>query len=543
MKSILKDLAALGGIVFFLFIGIGTFLVYWNTGVFGFHWNVLKNIFGQNVHYLLFTIGAMTVAIFGIVNYFLWLLSQRRNCQIQYVELSQIAMHWLEQSDVETNIRDKIEAETVDVDISSKGDSTSISTELSMKLLDLTGDTLRNFVKKAILPFSEKFNEYEIKIIFDLLNLLDKEGEISSVASLYANDPEIKIYGDKAITMSGKTSYDILSEYTLVDHTIRVANNIVILLEHGGDQMGKGLLYSRAIIVALAHDIGKIEVKNSDIRIAGEMYRKTPHEHISALLFSEMYPDYIHVKSINDAIRVHHLPKINGELAVMLREADKKAREIEIRDWLIKNKETISGQNVEDASQSVSKELSADKANTDNQKNVETKSVKKLNQSPLSSKQKTPHIKEKVFEYDFMEAHSETLIRVLYENVNALDVSKATGETKIISISFGNVVLFDYMFFKKNLEIITKKRLDKESLIAIFKQLKDQGLIKIINVSEGFLVSRFIVEDSQSKTEMNFVPIDCEMIGLTEQELEESKRAHYMLRTLSVCTYEKNNEV
>ena len=72
------------------------------------------------------------------------------------------------------------------------------------------------------------------------------------------------------------------------------------------------------------------------------------------------------------------------------------------------------------------------------------------------------------------------------------ELEKIVKDEKIISVNFGNQILYDYMFFKKTLEVIMKSRLTKENILSIFEQLKNYGLITMVEVEKGFIVSRFV---------------------------------------------------
>lgn len=564
-NTLLKDLLALIGIIFFIFIFVGSFLVYLNTGTFGFHWRTLKWILGENISYLLWAIIAMVIAMFGIISYYNRMLAQRKNCQIQYIELSKIAMKWMEYNEVVTTIRASVETKMND-DSKQAVALESIPNEISNRLLDLKSDLTKGFARKYILPFVGKFDPYEAKIILDLFIFLENNGNIPSVASMYENDPEIKTYNSKAVTVSGKTSYQILAEFTLLDHTIRVAETAIAIHEEGSD-IGKSTLYGRIIIAALAHDIGKIRVNDDRIRISGEMYHKNPHERISVMMFQEMYPDYPNLKMVTEAIGVHHIYKVDSSFASLLKEADKKSREIEIGKWLVKNKETLSIQGSKQKDEqtetlSVASSLQPIQTLTDTvtatkeiPKAVEalkpletvavnpasvTEPVKQAEETVLSVVMSNKSIVSE-FEYDFMKAHGDEFIALLYEKINTTEYSSLTKEEKIISVSFGDTVLFDFMFFKKLLLMLSQIKFSKEAMTDLFTQLKDVGVIKMINAEDGFLVSTFIFESSSGKEQVTYVPISCESLGLSPKEVEESKRAHPKLRSINISTYNKNN--
>ncbi len=524
-NAMIKDLIALLAGIFTVFIFLGAVLVYSETDSFSFHWSTLKHILSQNIHYLLFAIVLLSVSIFFLINYFLWVLSQRKNCQIQYVDLSHIATKWLEYNDVEKNIRDEISSTLQLVEKSENNDSNN--QEIFMRLLDLGNPRIKDFVREFVIPKQNFFDAYETKIVFDLLQLLDTQGEIPSVASLYSRDPEIQTYKDKAITMDGKTSYDILSEYTLIDHTIRVAETMLSINASKPDQIDNQLMYSRMIISALAHDIGKIKAKEQIVKITGEMYHKTPHDHISAMMFQELYPDYRFLKTVLEAIRSHHLYKVESTIASLLKEADKKAREIEIGDWLIRRKES----NEEVVQETTAQEVTIIETPLVNTKE---KKVPRVSKKSVEVEAENEPIK---YEFDFIEAHLDTLIMELREKINEVEPSEIIKDEKIISVNFGNQILYDYMFFKKTLEVIMKSRLTKENILSIFEQLKNYGLITMVEVEKGFMVSRFIVQKGGNQTEVSFVPVNAKLLGIAEDELEESKRAHPILRNVVVMTY------
>lgn len=523
-NAIMKDLVALLAGIFTLFIFLGAILVYSETDTFSFHWNTLKFILSENIHYLLIAIVLLAVSIFFLVNYFLWVLSQRKNCQIQYVDLSQIATKWLEYNDVEKNIREEISTSLQIVEKTENNESNN--QEVFMRLLDLRSSRVKEFVREYIIPKQNTFDSYETKIVFDLLQLIDTHGEIPSVASLYSRDPEIQTYKDKAITMDGKTSYDILSEYTLLDHTIRVAETMLSINASRPDQIDNQLMYSRMIISALAHDIGKIRAKEQLVKITGEMYHKTPHDHISAMMFQELYPDYRFLKTVLEAIRSHHLYKVESTIASLLKEADKKAREIEIGDWLIRRKESI-GEVQETAVQETT-------MNETPLATIKEKKAQKMPKKPVAIEAENEPVK---YEFDFIEAHLDTLIMKLREKINEVEPSEILKDEKIISVNFGNQILYDYMYFKKTLEIIMQSRLTKENILSIFEQLKNYGLITIVEVEKGFMVSRFVVQKGGKQAEASFVPVNAQILGITEDELEESKRSHPILRNTVVMSY------
>lgn len=565
VKSFIQDVGVLVLGASSLFVFAGAFIVYSETGSFYFDWETVKYSIVDNIPVLLFALLLMAVALFAVVNYFLWAMAQRKNCQIQYVDLAQIAPIWLEYNEVENNIREKITAETAQTE-GDKGQERVLTNVLATRALEFETQRVRDFVKNILIPNADKFDEYETGMMIDLLHMLESNRDLTSVATLCSKDPERQMYSDKAATLDGKTMYQILGEFTLLDHTIRVAEIMVAMHEKNTDRLTVGPLFSRVVITAISHDIGKIIVKNSTLRITGEMYHKTPHEHISVMMLQEMYPEYKHSKSVADAIRSHHLGKVEGTLPQLLKDADKKAREVEFGEWRIRNKNAVAS-NAQTTSTSVENEAK-DEPITAEQSAPETVPFEDFGddaaaehaepsdpEEPIStpsaeSRPKKKQIKDDAVvaapkddepDFDYLEAKGEALARELHGGINNIAAGTAFNRQKILGVSFGDMVIFEYIFFKNAIEKTIGRRIDNKVFSNIVDQLKAAGVVKLIDTEKGFFVSRFILEFPTRKDEGNFIPVAGEFFGLSADELEESKRLNPVLRGVNVRPY-KNSE-
>lgn len=551
------------------------------TGTFIFDWQVLKNILSNNMGIVLLLFAAMVFIMVGIIKYYIWTLAQRRNCQIQYVELEQIATNWLAFNDVEDNIRDRVESEL------SQGTKTipaAHSAAIGLKMLDLTKEDSRIFAKEHLAPYMDRFSEQEQTVAFSLLAFLDKEGGVPSVSSMFQNDPEVLAYSSKEVQLGGKATFDILATFTLLDHTIRVAKNIIDIIENIGESSHK-LLYARCIIAALAHDIGKIEAKQYSKIIRGELYRTNPHEQMSVVMLQEMFPEYEGLNELQGYVRSHHIGKTESEIAKYLKTADAKSREQEISLWLMTHK-----QNLVDKAETApvkTKEEEKPKPVKKGEEAVKTEPI--IPQVPISdvptkhdyfadmfeppaqevlvdhkieeiepsatpeptaheskTEKKTRTVKKTEpingYAFDFYQTYQYELSAKLASSVNMAEKDKILRELKIQSVSFGDKILFDVMFFKKTVEEVLAKRVDLQFIRGLVAQLSEHGIVKMIDIERGFYSSKFIVEETSdgARSEKNFIPITCDFLGIDQNKAEELKRSSPFLRNVVIYTYDKS---
>jgi len=312
-----------------LIIEYGYFKV---TGEFSFNIFFNSSILGELANYY-----KKEIAIVGIfitlfyITIYLYLqhkIAKRKNCAIQEVELAEIAKIWLEEESYKEIIRQEVINELPKEE---EKKAPLIIPQFNKK----ESKELFRFIEKN----QDSFSELGIRVISDILKMLENN-PVSSVASKFKQDPNYKDY--KKMIVAGKTSYDILSEVDLYTHTINVVNKAIEYLEQNNKDE-KELYLERVIIASLGHDIGKIE-KSLSKDLTPDIFKKAPHNVISAMIFREKYPELN--TEIIEAIEQHHgnmKNKNNYTLKVLL-EADKRAREKEINEWLMKMKNEKSCQ-------------------------------------------------------------------------------------------------------------------------------------------------------------------------------------------------------
>jgi len=270
-------------------------------------------------------------------------ISKRANCAVQEVELKKIAKIWLEGEAYKEVVKQEVMDE---INISSTATQENKSDFIIPDFKYGKSRELLRFINENKVSFTFE----GVKIITELLKILENN-PASSVASKFKTDPNYKDY--KKLVTGNKSSYDILSEIDLYTHTLNVVSEIIKYVEeHFGNE--KMIYLQRAIIAALAHDIGKIQTPLTPA-INEDLLKKSPHNIISALILREKYPDTLDTDTI-EAVEQHHgiVKNKNNYILKALKEADKKAREKEIHKWLVEhklidenennNKDEVSGQ-------------------------------------------------------------------------------------------------------------------------------------------------------------------------------------------------------
>mgnify|MGYP000541166911 FL=1 len=89
-----------------------------------------------------------------------------------------------------------------------------------------------SFYKKYVFDYLDSFSKQELEIVATLYELLETRAkELPSVATLYRSDTDTNIYKD--IVSENLTSYQILYEVNLFDHTMNVVRCMyeILILE------------------------------------------------------------------------------------------------------------------------------------------------------------------------------------------------------------------------------------------------------------------------------------------------------------------------
>jgi len=148
-------------------------------------------------------------------------------------------------------------------------------------------------------------------ICCELLSLLDKEGDCSSVVNV-AQDIEASW---------NSSTYTLLGQTNLLDHSLNVAEEAIRLLE----ESDAAYIVPDALIVALAHDIGKLP------SIKGYLYSLGEHPLAAGRVLAEIdaFGQLAKKDELLRAIKLHHKHPDNM-LGKTLKRADQLARQKEL---------------------------------------------------------------------------------------------------------------------------------------------------------------------------------------------------------------------
>jgi hypothetical protein len=156
------------------------------------------------------------------------------------------------------------------------------------------------------------FGGNNLSVLVEILRYLDERGDCPSVVrrdnELYDNNRP-------------KDTFEILSQVTLRDHALDVADEMI-------KSTGGGVLSPKLFIAALGHDLGKIEGFEKSLYALGD------HPRISILIL-EQIPGFNELSFYNEvkmAILNHHRGG-DGYLLQKLKEADANARQKELKEY------------------------------------------------------------------------------------------------------------------------------------------------------------------------------------------------------------------
>jgi hypothetical protein len=261
--------------------------------------------------------------------------SERMDCSLRKTHIEELAKLWLG----DKQLKEQMEAVNENW---RKEQLAIVEAQAASRILVPRTQLVADFVQNDLAIFLSKFSTEEFGMLRFLLFNLEKNAHTPSVASLYPKDYDIRQFrycnGNKdiAVTSDGKTSYEILASYTLLDHSIRVARNIIEEIKAKTNTYS--ILMPMAVIAALAHDIGKI-LKFESVAIRDDVAHKNDHPYLSEMVLKESFPNYYAIDELTAVVKEHHLPvdKNSTIHAVALKEADKKARRQEMSAWFKKH--------------------------------------------------------------------------------------------------------------------------------------------------------------------------------------------------------------
>ncbi len=168
---------------------------------------------------------------------------------------------------------------------------------------------------RSIQPYERVFASQGVKPLLQVVvDHLENLGHCPSIATDLKDTESFELHLVR----------DYLAQVSLKEHSYRVAEIIIELLKN--TCLDFEILVPKAVIAALAHDLGKIP----EYRLSG-IYNTSEHPPISAYKFKELAEE-IRVSWLDDAleaIREHHSSS-KGHFTELLRQADRIARQREL---------------------------------------------------------------------------------------------------------------------------------------------------------------------------------------------------------------------
>ncbi len=187
-------------------------------------------------------------------------------------------------------------------------------------------DSLDDFIRDFIAPY---------KNVFDSQNVFDVLKQVIEILHKHGHNPSIVLDNKDQEAVSLVSVKDNLAKTSLKDHSCLVGIILVNKIKETYAQYEN--IMPKAIIAALAHDIGKIP----ELRLTG-VYNTKEHPLVSANKLNELFfgNPVFWAKDVIKAISEHHISSTGDQFTQLLQQADRQARQQELlkysKDFSIK---------------------------------------------------------------------------------------------------------------------------------------------------------------------------------------------------------------
>ena len=187
-------------------------------------------------------------------------------------------------------------------------------------------DSLDEFIRDFIAPY---------KHIFDSQNVFEVLRQVIEILHKHGHNPSIVLDNKDQEAVSLVSVKDNLAKTTLKDHSCLVGVILVNKIKETYAQYEN--IIPKAIIAALAHDIGKIP----ELRLTG-LYNTKEHPLVSANKLNELFfgNPVFWAKDVIKAVSEHHISATGDQFTQLLQQADRQARQQELlkysKDFTIK---------------------------------------------------------------------------------------------------------------------------------------------------------------------------------------------------------------
>lgn len=173
-------------------------------------------------------------------------------------------------------------------DVNNADSATEVSDNKSLPDID----TITAFYTEVISPYEKQFKEQNAyEVLIEILKMLDKHGSVPSVVIDVKDNESIDLISVR----------DNLAQISLKEHVFAVTRAMVEQVRQNYSEPENFM--PQAIIIALAHDIGKIP----ELRLSGA-YNSYDHAIVSSNWLAEQFTgkDIFWAKQAITAVRDHH---------------------------------------------------------------------------------------------------------------------------------------------------------------------------------------------------------------------------------------------
>ena len=164
--------------------------------------------------------------------------------------------------------------------------------------VEIIPELLSSFLDDCINPYEKTIETQGVlSVVQSLIDIMEKHGSVPSVVMDARDDESLSLVSVR----------DNLVKISLKDHTYSVTRNMIALLKE--EYRDYENLIPKAIIVSLAHDLGKIP----ELRESG-LYNTSKHPLISASKLDELFvgmDDVFWRKDAVEVVREHHISTNN----------------------------------------------------------------------------------------------------------------------------------------------------------------------------------------------------------------------------------------
>lgn len=333
--------STLRNIIFYIFVSCVIFfsfifmLLIFNVKIVGF-----SSFFQFETYWFLMQKYKDMIAIFiiveqiGLISLILW---QDRCLKSNKIQLNEIHIEAIAPIWTKHNTKDyKIDTQKTTFDTQQ---SIANINESLLSVANFYEQQSKIFINQAVLPYIKKMSSGHLKAIIRLINILEQNKDCPSVVAFAKTEPNVLYQDREFVSFEKKTRFDIYAQISVYKHSLNVALQIVELVK--AQNVNKKDLLGKAIVAALAHDVGKInkyemlKFGENGKKVNFKEFQSQPHQNISSMILYDGFVDCPDLKEIAEAVQRHHSGAIGKEelLLKILIDADKMTRDKELDSY------------------------------------------------------------------------------------------------------------------------------------------------------------------------------------------------------------------